>query len=324
MTNGRPFNDIRDLVATAPEPDAKAMELVATTMSEHGDSLQPLGRAADYLKWLAGWQGGMPTIDRPLIAVFAGTHGVTSQIFDQDIIQAAHKRVKNMTEGQAGVRGIAEILQSAYKVYELGLDYPSESFTQTASLSEKDCAAAIAFGMEVVAEGANVIALGNVGFGAATAAAGITRGLYGGAAEYWAGGTGEVAKARIEAVETGAMLHKGELDDPLEVLRCFGGRDIAGMVGAILAARHQSIPIILDGYVVCAAAAVLHKLNPASIAHCMAGHVSTEPAHQALLDRLELRPLHDLGIGIGDGTGAAFAMGTLRSAAQAFQTLKSV
>jgi len=169
MTNGRPFNDIRDLVATAPEPDAKAMELVATTMSEHGDSLQPLGR---------------------------GTHGVTSQIFDQDIIQAAHKRVKNMTEGQAGVRGIAEILQSAYKVYELGLDYPSESFTQTASLSEKDCAAAIAFGMEVVAEGANVIALGNVGFGAATAAAGITRGLYGGAAEYWAGGTGEVAKAR--------------------------------------------------------------------------------------------------------------------------------
>jgi len=78
-------------------------------------------------------------------------------------------------------------------------------------------------------------------------------------AEYWAGGDGDAATSRIEAVKTGYNLHKGLLSDPLEVLRCFGGRDIAGMVGAILAARHQAIPIILDGYVVCAAAAVLHN-----------------------------------------------------------------
>jgi len=323
MTNSRPFDDIRDLIATMPDPDSKAMELVAQILSTDGDKLQPLGHMAQSLEWLAGWQGRMPSIDRPLIAVFAGTHGIASQIFDHDIIRQAHMRVKNMTEGTAGVRGIAASLQAAYKVYELGLDYPSDNFTQKASLSEKDCAAAIAFGMEVVAEGADIIALGNAGFGAATAAAGIARGLYGGAAEYWAGGTGETAKARIEAVEAGANLHKDRLGDPLEVLRCFGGRDIAGMVGAILAARHQSIPIMLDGYVVCAAASVLHKLNPDSLSHCMAGHVSTEPAHQALLDRLDLRPLHDLGIGIGDGTGATFAMGTLRSAAQALKTLKS-
>ena len=109
----------------------------------------------------------------------------------------------------------------------------------------------------------------------------------------------------------------------LEVLRCFGGRDIAGMVGAILAARHQAIPIILDGYVVCAAAAVLHKLDPSSISHCIAGHVTAEPAHRALLDRMGLEPMHDMGIGIGDGTGAAFALGTLRSACQALATLKT-
>ena len=112
--------------------------------------------------------------------------------------------------------------------------------------------------------------------------------------------------------------------DPLAVLRCFGGRDIAGMVGAILAARHQSIPVILDGYVVCAAAAVLHKLDPEAISHCIAGHVTTEPAHQALLDRLDLKPMLNLGIGIGDGTGAAFALGSLRSAGQALTSLQTV
>lgn len=320
---GRPFDDIRDLVASMPTPDPAVIKSVQAITAIDNDVLRPLGKAAKYLDWLAGWQGRIPSIDRPLIAVFAGTHGVAKQVFETDITADAASRVKRLTEGSAAVRGVASSLQSAFKVYELGIEYPSADFTQEPSLSEKDCAAAIAFGMEVVAEGADIIALGNAGFGAATGAAGITRGLYGGAAEYWAGGTGEMAKARIAAVKTGTGLHSSLLNDPLEVLRCFGGRDIAGMVGAILAARHQSIPIILDGYVVCSAAAVLHKLNPDSISHCMAGHVSTEPAHQALLDRIDLKPLLDLGIGIGDGTGAGFALGTLRAAAQALATLKS-
>jgi len=319
---GRPFDDIRSLVSTMPSPDAQAAQSVRD-MSSGLSALRPLGRMDQHLEWLASWQGRMPAIDRPLIAVFAGTHGIASQIFEADIAAASAARVKSMTEGAAGVRGIAASFQSAFKVYELGTEYPSKDFTKAPSLSEKDCAAAIAFGMEVVAEGADVIAIGNAGYGSATAAAAITRGLYGGASEYWAGGTAQTAKARIAVVEAGARLHSEKLGDPLDVLRCFGGRDIAGMVGAILAARHQSIPVILDGYVVCSAAAVLHKLNPDSISHCMAGHVTREPAHQALLDRIDRAPLLDLGIGIGDGSGAAFAMGALRSAAQALKTLKS-
>lgn len=318
----RPFDDIRDLIANMPAPDPKAMNVVRDIISAGDGTLEPLGTTGKYLEWLAGWQGRAPSIDRPLIAVFSGTHGVASKIFDADIISESAKRVKSLTEGVAGVRGIATSLQSAFKVYELGIEYPSADFTQEPSLSEKDCAAAIAFGMEVVAEGADIIAIGNAGFGAATAAAGIMFGLYGGTAEYWAGGVS--AEARIAAVKTGAGLHKDKLNDPLEVLSCFGGRDIAGMVGAILAARHQSIPVILDGYVVCSAAAVLHELNPDAISHCIAGHVTTEPAHRAVLDRMGLDPLLDLGIGIGDGTGAGFALGILRPAAKALSTLKQV
>ena len=322
MTTGRPFDDIRALTESMPEADEGACDHVKHVIADFGEYLSPLGRNKKYAKWLAKWQGKAPSIDRPLISVFAGTHGVAKHVFGDDFVPKAQARVKSMTEGAAGVRGVSASLQAAFKVFELGIEYPAANFTQEPSLSEKDCAAAIAFGMEVVAEGADIIALGNAGFGSATAAAAIAFGLYGGTAEYWAGGTGEAANSRIEAVATGANLHKELLSDPLEVLRCFGGRDIAGMVGAILAARHQSIPIILDGYVVCTAAAVLHKLNPDSIAHCMAGHVTAEPAHQALLDRMGLEPMHDMGIGIGDGTGAALALGTLRSTCQALETLK--
>lgn len=322
-TSGRPFDDIRALTASMPQPDVKAQDGVANVLSAFSENLNPLGRNADYAKWLAGWQGRLPSVDRPLITVFAGSHNVARHMFGDDVVPKAQARVKSMTEGAAGVRGISTSLQSAFKVFELGIEYPSADFTKEPSLSEKDCAAAIAFGMEVVAEGADIIALGNAGFGSASAAAAIALGLFGGTAEYWAGGEGEAAQARIKLVSEGAKLHKDLLGDPLEVLRCFGGRDIAGMVGAILAARHQAIPVILDGYVVCAAAAVLHKINPDSIAHCIAGHVTAEPAHRALLDRLGLTPMLDLGIGIGDGTGAAFALGTLRSTCQALATLKT-
>ena len=321
-TSGRPFDDIRALTASMPQADEASGENVKHVISNFGEMLSPLGRNLDYAKWLASWQGKAPSIDRPLIAVFAGTHDVAKHIYEGEIIPMAQARVKSMTEGAAGVRGISTALQAAFKVFELGIEYPAADFAQEPSLSERDCAAAIAFGMEVVAEGADIIALGNAGFGSATAAAAIAFGLYGGTAEYWAGGEGEAAQSRVKAVNAGTALHKDMLSDPLDVLRCFGGRDIAGMVGAILAARHQAIPIILDGYVVCAAAAVLHKLNPESIVHCMAGHVSAEPAHRALLDRMGLEPMHDMGIGIGDGTGAAFALGTLRSSCQALATLK--
>ena len=294
MSTGRPFDDIRALTQNMPQPDDKASEAVTQSLDAYAN-LSPLGRQGAYMEWLASWQGKLPAIERPLIAVFAGSHGAAQKVYGQDIVPLAQERVKSLTEGAAAVRGVSSSLQAAFKVFELGIEYPSEDFSIAPALAEKDCAAAIAFGMEVVAEGADIIALGNAGFGSATAAAAIAYGLYGGAAEYWAGGQGEAAKSRVELVSAGASLHKEYMADPLEVLRCFGGRDIAGMVGAILAARHQSIPVILDGYVVCAAAAVLHKLDPEAISHCIAGHVTTEPAHQALLDRLDLKPMLNLG-----------------------------
>lgn len=319
----RPFDDILSLIQTMPLLSDGEFSRIQSTIDEKTGPLSPLGRLNTELTLVAAWQGqAQPSLMRPLISVFAGTHGVAKSVFEGDIIEQAKARVATLTEGSSAVRGIATDLGSAFKVYEFGLEHPSTDFTEDASLNEKDCAAAIAFGMEVVAEGADVIVLGNAGFGAATAAAAIARSLYGGTADYWAGGLEATAEKRIAAIEKGTQRHiqDGKYSS-LEALRCFGGRDLAGCVGAILAARHQRIPVILDGFVVCAAAAVLHTINPATLDHCIAAHVSAEPAHAALLDRLGKRPVMDLGVNIGDGSGGALLISLLKSASAGLKTL---
>ncbi|PHR92180.1 MAG: nicotinate-nucleotide--dimethylbenzimidazole phosphoribosyltransferase [Robiginitomaculum sp.] len=313
--NTKPFDDIRDLVASIPSPQEERAAAVYAKLETATNGLKPLGRLDHVVAWLASWQGqDNPQINTPLVAIFVGTHLVAKDVMGGDLATLSKQRVEAISTGKTAVRGIAAAQGAAFKIYEMGTDQPVADMRSAPSLSEKACAQAIAFGMEVVSEGADLIVLGNAGCGTATAAAGIARGLYGGAAQYWAGGTGETAEKRIEAVGVATHFHKDILDDPLEILRCFGGRDIAGMVGAILAARHQKIPVLLDGYAVCAAAAILHALNPKALDHCLGAHVTTEPAHGALLDRIGKKPLLELGIGIGDGSGAALTIGILKAA----------
>ncbi len=318
---GRPFDDIRDLVTSMPALSDGFISDASSYAGQLGQGLRPLGRLEESLAAISHWQDSpMPRLARPLIAVFAGTHGVAAHLTDGDIIKQSQARVASLTEGAAAVRGVAGELGAAFKVYEFGLEHPSDDFTTGASLSERDCAAAIAFGMEVVAEGADVIVLGAAGLGAATAAAAMNIALFGGVANYWAGGEG--AEARIKAVEAGLSTHGGVTSDPLEILRLFGGRDIAGLVGAIIAARHQRIPVLLDGYVSCTAAAILHAIDPTATRHCQASHISSEPAHDALLSRLDLDPILDLKVNIGDGTGGALALSVLKAAVAGLTSLK--
>ena len=318
----RPFDDMVALIHSMPAKDLSACIAVNEKLSRFGPDQRPLGRFQTLLPWLAGWQNrSEPVIARPLIAVFAGTHDVAKVYTETDIVAAAKVRVNEMTSGAAGVRGVAAGQNMAYKVYEMGLEYPAKDFMQEASLSERDCAASMAFGMEVVAEGADIIALGDVGFGSVTGAAAIALALYGGAADYWASGEDANAAARINIVREGYKKFKGEINSPLDALRYFGGRDIAGLVGAIVAARHQAIPVVLDGFVVTVAAAILHAIDPKATDHCIAGHLSAEPAHAALLERMGMTPLLDVGFGWGDGLGAAFAVNVLRMASEGYKTL---
>lgn len=318
-----PLEDIRNLIDTVPGGDVGAAANVRSILDDFPGPAPVLGELEGHLQWLAMWQGRkVPFISRPLIAVFAGSHGVAQSFMEGKLEDIARKRVDGLTQGKAAVRGIAGEMNAAFKVYEMGVEHPASDFQIEPSLSTKECAGALAFGMEVVAEGADIIVLGNAGAGSATAAAAIALALYGGTADYWAGAHDHSAKDRIAAVNVGlsSPYHTG--NDPLAHLNNFGGRDIAGLVGAIVAARHQSIPIILDGFVVCTAAAIIHAINPRAIDHCIAGTLTSEPAHEALLDRIGLSPMNDFGVSLGDGTGAALSLQLMQSAASALKTLQ--
>lgn len=323
MTVSAPLDDFRELILSVPPGDEACASNIRQILSDFPGPAPVLGAFERDLEWLAAWQKRpVPFISRPLVAVFAGTHDVAKTFMDEDLAKIARQRVDGLTSKKAAVRGISADMNAAFKVYEMGVEHSVSDITQGASLSEKECAGAIAFGMEVVAEGADIIALGNAGTGSATAAAAIALALYGGAADYWAGAHDHSAKDRIKAVEAAIAAQDLSKGDALNYLQYFGGRDIAGLVGAIVAARHQSIPVILDGFVVCIAAAVIHAVNPDAIDHCMAGAVTSEPAHEALLDRIGCKPRHNFGISLGDGTGAALSMQILKSAASALKTLQ--
>jgi len=226
--------------------------------------------------------------------------------------------LENFAAGGAAVNQICATYGIGLKVFELALDIPTADITEAAALDEPACAATVAFGMEAIAGDVDVLCLGEMGIGNTTVAAAIYAALYGGAAADWVGhGTGvdEAGLSRkVAAVEAALTLHRDHLADPLEVLRRLGGREIAALVGAILAARMQRVPVILDGFVVCAAAAVLQALDPHAIDHCLAAHVSAEQAHRLVLEKLGKAPLLDLGMRLGEGSGAGLALGILKAA----------
>ena len=226
--------------------------------------------------------------------------------------------LENFAAGGAAVNQICATYGIGLKVFELALDIPTGDITEQPAMDEAACAATIAFGMEAVAGDVDLLALGEMGIGNTTVAAAIFCALFGGTAEDWVGrGTGvdePGLERKIAAVNAALATHAGHLSDPLEVLRRLGGREVAALVGAILAARMQRVPVILDGFVVTAAAAVLQTLDPAAIDHCLAGHVSAEKAHRAALARIGKEPILDLGMRLGEGSGAALALGLLKAA----------
>lgn len=317
--SGLPFDDFRKLIDNLPGPNVQAVDMARERDSQLTKPPGALGRLEEIAFWLAAWTGRRPAVTRPLVAIFAGNHGVTAKGVSPFPPSVTAQMVENFAAGGAAINQICVAYDLGLKIFDLALEHPTADFTEGAALDEKACAATMAFGMESIAGGTDLLCIGEMGIGNTTVAAAMYLALYGGKAEDWVGpGTGaqgEVLQNKIDAVEAAVALHKDHLKDPLELLRRLGGREIAAMAGAILAARMEGIPVIIDGFVATAAAAVLHAANPKALDHCLIGHVSAEPAHMKVIEKLGKTPLLALGMRLGEGTGAALAAGIVKAAA---------
>ena len=318
--SGLPFDDIRALVKAMPGPDSEAAAAVRAREATLTKPPGSLGRLEEIAEWLAAWQGrAPPKVNRPLVAVFAGNHGVAGRGVSAYPAAVTRQMVENFSAGGAAINQICRVHDLGLKVFDLALDIPTGDITVEAALDEKMCAGTIAYGMEAI-EGVDLLAVGEMGIANTTVAAAVYCGLFGGEPGDWVGpGTGvddEGLKRKRAAVAAAMACHAGNLDDPLEVLRRLGGREIAAMAGAILAARLNRVPVIVDGYVASAAAAVLYAMDESALDHCLFGHVSAEPAHARALERMGKQPLLDLGMRLGEGTGAALAAAIVKTAAE--------
>jgi nicotinate-nucleotide--dimethylbenzimidazole phosphoribosyltransferase len=279
-----------------------------------------LGRLEDLAAWLAAWQSRpMPRLDLVDVLVFAGNHGVTAQGVSPYPATVTAQMVANFDRGGAAINQIAGVAGAELRVVALDLDRPTADFTQHPAMSEAEFLDAVGAGYAAVGRKADLLCLGEMGIGNTAAAAAIAAGLFGGGGARWAGrGTGldDAGLARKRrTIDAGLARHAALLGDPLRVAMAFGGRELAAILGAVLAARQGGIPVVLDGFCCTAAAAPLARLAPGALDHTVLAHVSAEAGHRGLAETLGLQPLVDFGMRLGEASAAALVVPLLRAAA---------
>ncbi|MFN3546378.1 MAG: nicotinate-nucleotide--dimethylbenzimidazole phosphoribosyltransferase [Mesorhizobium sp.] len=315
MTTGLPFDDYRALLDKLPGPD----EAAGAAARRRVDRIAPgngLGLLGEIAIWLAAWSGRTPpAVNRPQLAVFAGNHGVARHGVTTRPASATAAIVEHCAAGGMAVNQICVSNDVGLKVYDLALDMPTGDISLEAALDERGCAATMAFGMEATAGGMDLLCVGSVGIGGEIAAAAVLAAMWGGSGADWTVGSDALVGERAALADRALATHRGHLSDPLEVLRRMGGREMAAIAGAILAARAQKIPVLLDGDQALAAASLLHAANRAALDHCRLASTPADPVLAKAATRLGLRPVLSLDVDLSEGAAAALAVGTVRAAA---------
>ncbi|WP_455475361.1 nicotinate-nucleotide--dimethylbenzimidazole phosphoribosyltransferase [Bartonella sp. B17] len=313
------FESFRILLTNLPIADEFSMILAKKRQKNLTHMGSALGKLGDLAVWYAGWRGTeKPVVVRPLVAIFSGNHGITDENITSFPQSMTQKMVENFATGGAAINQICNAYDLGLKIFDLALKYPTRNITKDAAMDECNAAATMAFGMEAIAGGPDLLCIGEMGIGNTMIASALCFALFGGKIEEWIENGLEheekFYQRKVATLKTAVSLHKHHFDDPFEIMRRLGGREIAAIIGAILAARLEKIPVILDGFVTTAAAAVLYKMHPRALDHVLVGHIPSEPAHRKLLEKIEKEPFLDLGINLGEGVGAAVAAGIVKAA----------
>ncbi|OCX65975.1 nicotinate-nucleotide--dimethylbenzimidazole phosphoribosyltransferase [Thioclava sp. SK-1] len=311
------LSSIPALANSLPGPDEEAYEAALARQNSLTKPQGSLGRLEELALYMARWRATYrPRIDTAQAVVFAGNHGICAQGVNPYPQDVTLQMVANFENGGASINQLCRVNGAELSVVALDLDRPTQDFTQCPAMTESETLDAMNRGAAAVNRSADVLILGEMGIGNSTIAAALATALFDGCAADWVGrGTGsddEGLARKITAIETG-IAHHGPMD-PMTTLATLGGREQAAICGAVLMARAHRIPVILDGFICTAAAAVLYAVDPRLLAHCMVGHASAEPGHQRLLAAINKRAILDFDMRLGEGSGAALALGILRSA----------
>ncbi|MEO0816744.1 MAG: nicotinate-nucleotide--dimethylbenzimidazole phosphoribosyltransferase [Pseudomonadota bacterium] len=317
-----PFDDVRDLIMRPAECDPSAGERVKEAllgMGREGD----FGQLGESAVWLAEWQKRYPPrLEKPTLAMFAGAHGLLSEGVSLSKDNDTKGQVDALKSGAAPLSAICALAEANVRVFELAIEKPTGNIALEPAMSEKECVATIAYGFEALEGEPDLLALGVIGAGIGTAAAAVACALYGGSPDYWvrpgSGTPSDMTSKRADLVTEALSLNRGHIEDPLEALARLGGREMAACVGAIIAARLQGVPVVLDGFATTIAAGVVHAFSHEAISHVRAAHATGRPAHQAALERLDLKPMVEFNFQTGGGLGAATSIGILRTACAPF------
>jgi len=319
MSRFTTFAVLRDACLAAPDGDDAAEAAVRARQSVLTKPPGSLGRLEDLVAWMARWQQrAMPRLDSVDVIIFAGNHGVVARGVSPYPQAVTAQMVANFEAGGAAINQLAANAGARLRVVPLDLETPTADIVEAPALSEAEFLAAVTTGYESVPETCDLLCVGEMGIGNTTIAAAVAAGLFGGGGMRWVGrGTGldPAGIVRKRAVVDAALArHEAVLNDPLRLAAALGGRELAAMLGAVLAARHLHVPVLLDGFVTTAAAAPLAVVREGLLAHTTLAHISGEPGHFGLSLALGLSPLLDLGMRLGEGSGAALAVPLLRGA----------
>ncbi|MGR3485634.1 MAG: nicotinate-nucleotide--dimethylbenzimidazole phosphoribosyltransferase [Paracoccaceae bacterium] len=308
----------RAALRDAPGPDRAARDAARARDATLTKPPGALGRLEELAIWCAGWRGeARPRLRSPQVVVFAANHGVAARGVSAFPAEVTAQMVGNFRAGGAAINQLAALADARMDVHALSLDKPTADFTRGPAMSHGELVEALTTGWEAINPAADLLVVGEMGIANTTSAAALSAAILGGTGADWAGrGTGvddDGLSHKVRVIDEGLARHH-DAGDALALLGALGGREIAAMAGAIAGARARRIPVVLDGFICCAAALVLHDLNPASLDHAVAGHLSAEGAHARQLEAMGKTPLLSLGLRLGEGSGAALAIQILRGA----------
>ena len=308
---------IAGLADTLPSADEDARAAAARRQDSLTKPPGSLGRLEEIALFMAAWQGTeRPRIAKAQALVFAGNHGICAQGVNPFPQEVTAQMVANFTAGGAAINQLCRVNGAELSVIALDLDRPTADFTAGPAMTEAETLDAMNRGAAAVDPQADILTLGEMGIGNSTISAALCAALFGGEVADWVGrGTGSDdagLRRKADAIARGLARHSAR--PPLETLAALGGREQAAICGAVLAARAARIPVILDGFICTAAVAPLFAADPRLLDHCLVGHVSREPGHGKLLSAMGKTAILDLDMRLGEGTGAALALGIVRAA----------